>query len=123
MDIKALRESYGLSQMEFATKVGVAVRTVQNWEYGGGIPASRRQLIEELFVHPTAEPTDTTTTSEPVQPAAAPAPAPTAVSPQAPMLERILDEMVGMRKVVENQLAQKDNQIDRLLGLLEDKKA
>jgi len=32
--IKELRKSLGLSQAKFATKFGIPLRTVQDWEYG-----------------------------------------------------------------------------------------
>jgi len=33
-DIRAIREQVGLSQSEFATVMGVNLRTLQNWEQG-----------------------------------------------------------------------------------------
>lgn len=38
MTIKALRVNVGLTQIEFAKKVNVNVKTVQNWESGASCP-------------------------------------------------------------------------------------
>ena len=111
MDFKALREKHNLTQGELADKLGVTPRSVQNWEMGGVIPAPRRKMIEQLFseeggcmlAEPAAE-----YGSKPSQPAPS----------QASTLDRILNEMVGMRKVVEDQLTVKDTQISKLLDLL-----
>lgn len=112
MDIKALREKHNLTQGELADKLGVSPRSVHNWEMGGVIPAPRRKMIAQFFKEyggfMLSEPT--------VDYGSKPAPA---APSQSTTLDRILDEMVGMRKVVENQLAQKDTQINKLLGLLE----
>lgn len=44
--IKALREGMHLSQVEFAERVGVSERTVQNWEAGARPrPSHRRALL------------------------------------------------------------------------------
>lgn len=38
MTIRALRVNAGLTQMEFAEKINVNVKTVQNWESGASSP-------------------------------------------------------------------------------------
>lgn len=48
MDVKELRSSLGLSQEQFAKKIGVSVRTVANWEAGKVIPASKMELLQGL---------------------------------------------------------------------------
>ena len=48
--VRAVRERTGLSQSEFATLIGVSVKTLQNWEQdrrrptgtGGGVAADHR---------------------------------------------------------------------------------
>ena len=39
--VKELRTRKGLSQEDLASKTGVTVRTVRNWETGGKYPRSR----------------------------------------------------------------------------------
>ncbi len=48
-DIKKLRKKMELSQQQFAALVGVSVKTVSNWENGGVIPASKRPQLESLY--------------------------------------------------------------------------
>lgn len=48
-DIKSIRQRYGISQAKFASMLGVASRTVQNWEEGKVIPQSKHELLR-LFL-------------------------------------------------------------------------
>ena len=38
MDIKEVRKGLGLTQYELATKCGVSLNTIRNWEYGVTTP-------------------------------------------------------------------------------------
>lgn len=49
-ELKELRNSKGLTQTEFAEKLGINIRTVQNWEGGTNIPKSKEMLIRSIFV-------------------------------------------------------------------------
>ena len=49
LDIKAIRKKLGLTQANFAKKIGVDTKTVQNWEYGRNIPASKNDLIHSII--------------------------------------------------------------------------
>jgi phage repressor protein C with HTH and peptisase S24 domain len=48
IDIKNIREELGLTQSEFANRVGVALRTIQNWESGKIIPESKISLLRNI---------------------------------------------------------------------------
>lgn len=48
IDIKRLRELKGLTQKELAEKCNVTLRTIQNWEQGKHIPESTLILLELL---------------------------------------------------------------------------
>lgn len=48
IDIKKLREQKGLTQKELAERCNVTLRTVQNWEQGKHIPESTLILLELL---------------------------------------------------------------------------
>lgn len=48
IDIKKLRELKGLTQKELAERCNVTLRTVQNWEQGKHIPESTLILLELL---------------------------------------------------------------------------
>jgi len=47
--IRAIRESAGLSQSQLARRLGVAVRTVQNWEQGLRVPRGPAVLMLETI--------------------------------------------------------------------------
>lgn len=47
-DVKAIREKLGISQEEFAKRLGVSSRTVQNWEFGKKIPDSKREILAKI---------------------------------------------------------------------------
>lgn len=48
IDVKNLRVKLGLTQKELAEKLGVSSNTVQNWEYGKKIPATKYQILCEM---------------------------------------------------------------------------
>lgn len=47
-DVKRVRQILGLTQKELADKIGVSVNTIQNYEKGGVIPVSRQQMLITL---------------------------------------------------------------------------
>jgi transcriptional regulator with XRE-family HTH domain len=47
-DVKVIREKLGISQEEFAKRLGVSSRTVQNWECGKKIPDSKREILAKI---------------------------------------------------------------------------
>lgn len=54
-DAKAVREKLGLSQIQFATLIGISPRTLQNWEQGHRRPeGSARALLRVAESHPQA---------------------------------------------------------------------
>lgn len=54
-DVKQIRERYELSQSEFATLLGVSIKTLQNWEQGRRAPqGSARVLLLVAARHPEA---------------------------------------------------------------------
>jgi putative transcriptional regulator len=54
-DIKAVRDSLGLSQREFALMIGVSVRTLQNWEQGRRNPdGPAKALLQVASRNPRA---------------------------------------------------------------------
>ena len=46
--VKHLRKALGLSQTEFAAKLGVSKNTIINYEKGGTIPATKSAILEDL---------------------------------------------------------------------------
>ena len=53
-DIKEVREKAGLSQVEFASRLHISARTLQNWEQGRRYPTGPvATLIRILDVHPS----------------------------------------------------------------------
>lgn len=49
LDIKKIRTDLGLTQVEFAKRLGISMRTVQNWESGGAIPESKHGILRALM--------------------------------------------------------------------------
>ena len=53
-DIKKVREKTGLTQIEFASRLQISARTLQNWEQGRRYPTGATiTLIRILDNHPT----------------------------------------------------------------------
>ncbi len=54
-NVKSIREGYQLSQSEFATLLGISVKTLQNWEQGRRTPrGAARILLQVAAKHPDA---------------------------------------------------------------------
>jgi putative transcriptional regulator len=54
-DVKAIRAKLGVSQDEFASLLGISVRTLENWEQKRRIPKGpARVLLEVAAAHPDA---------------------------------------------------------------------
>lgn len=55
LDIKGIREKYKLTQEQFATMLGISVRTLRNWEQGRRIPEGPAMvLLRVADLHPQA---------------------------------------------------------------------
>lgn len=55
IDIRKIRTESGLSQKDFAKKIGVHWRTIQNWEKNGGVPESEYTKACALLEHKSAQ--------------------------------------------------------------------
>jgi putative transcriptional regulator len=54
-DVKSIREQYKLSQRQFASLLGISVKTLQNWEQGRRSPRGpARVLLQVAAKHPEA---------------------------------------------------------------------
>ncbi len=54
-DVKGIREQYNLSQRQFASLLGISVKTLQNWEQGRRSPRGpARVLLQVAAKHPEA---------------------------------------------------------------------
>lgn len=49
LNIRELRQRLGVTQKKLAQMVGVSENTVQNWEYGRRIPATKHQILRTLM--------------------------------------------------------------------------
>ncbi len=55
LDIKHIRESYHLTQENFAAMLGISVRTLRNWEQGRRVPEGPAMvLLRVAEKHPEA---------------------------------------------------------------------
>lgn len=53
IDVKKIRESYDLSQNQFAHLLGISVKTLHNWEQGRREPVgAARVLLQVAALHP-----------------------------------------------------------------------
>lgn len=54
-DVTQIRESFELSQSEFAALLGISIKTLQNWEQGRRTPrGAARVLLQVASRHPEA---------------------------------------------------------------------
>jgi len=54
-DVKRIRLGYNLTQSEFASLLGISVKTLRHWEQGRGEPhGAARVLLQVAQVHPKA---------------------------------------------------------------------
>ncbi len=51
-DVRAIRESLGLSQPQFAERFGFSIRTVQEWEQQRSVPSSGHTLYLNAIANP-----------------------------------------------------------------------
>jgi putative transcriptional regulator len=52
-DVKSIRSKFGISQREFASLLGISVRTLENWEQGHRVPKGpARVLLKVAEAHP-----------------------------------------------------------------------
>ena len=55
LEIKDIRNGFGLTQEEFAALLGISVRTLRNWEQGRRVPEGpARVLLQVAAKHPEA---------------------------------------------------------------------
>lgn len=55
LDVRVVRERYGLTQSKFAALMGISVGTLRNWEQGRRKPeGSARVLLQVVAYHPDA---------------------------------------------------------------------
>ncbi len=55
LDVKSIREKYHLSQAEFATLLGISVKTLRNWDQGRRTPEGpARVRLQVVARHPEA---------------------------------------------------------------------
>lgn len=48
IQVKAIREKYGLSQPKFAQLIGISVKTLQNWEQGRRRPVGPARVLLKI---------------------------------------------------------------------------
>lgn len=50
IELRKLREEIGLSQSELADRIGVSLRTIQNYEKSGNIPEDKNAILHRILV-------------------------------------------------------------------------
>ena len=64
-DIRNQREKLGLTQVELAKRIGVALRTINNYESGGNIPASKFEILRIALSEDYVRPDEATAVENP----------------------------------------------------------
>lgn len=112
VDVKKLREKLGMSKRDFAERVGVSVRSVEMWEKGDSTPSGSALLLLQML-EVGSEKISATAKDNAVSVAAGKG-----------SNVKVGTETERFISVVESQLEmikKRDEQIDRLLTLLEKK--
>ena len=55
LDVKKIRVNLDLSQADLAKRLGVSLRTIQNWESGETIPKTKHEILRSLWQVPNKE--------------------------------------------------------------------
>jgi transcriptional regulator with XRE-family HTH domain len=115
VDVKKIRELYGLTQQDMADKCGVSSRTIQNWEMGKKIPESAMKLLQTFVAE-----------HESISPAiqANSADSPVEIRSGTSETEKFISALERQQELMFRQLdiiERRDEQIDRLIKLLEDR--
>lgn len=87
--IKEIRENLGLTQQEFAKKLGVHYKTIQNWESGRPIPASKKIILSNF------------------------------IDKHVDNNKEDNDNLGSLIEILKTTIIEKDKQIDRLLSIIE----
>ena len=107
LDVKEIRKTLGLTQTKFAEMLGVSLITIQNWEKGRKIPSTKYKILCNLK-KPERQYINTqkgsnihynTITAE--------------------QLDKALNEITEQRKMYAVQMEKAQNQIDKLISIIE----
>ena len=110
LDVKKIREELNISQETLADMVGVHPRTVQNWEAGSTIPKSKHAILRSLLEENHTNNSPISYESE--------------TNRLISLLEKSqkqIDAHISLLAKKDEQIKKKDEQMDRLIGLLEKK--
>lgn len=110
IDIKKTRSKLGLTQSGMAKKLGVTLRTIQNWEHGGVIPESKRELLLHIASSPVSQ-AGTINNNQQGDNNQFAAPAET--------ISQALCEITEMRKLVQEQVRINNTQFERFMTVIE----
>jgi transcriptional regulator with XRE-family HTH domain len=110
-DIKFFRKKYRLTQDALAKECGVTLRTVQNWEKGETIPESMRKLLENIEAKYNKDSSTVNTVNGDHN--VGNGNGNTINSGDA------VKELISQLKVKDAQISKSQEQIDRLIALLE----
>lgn len=125
IDIRKLRERRGLTQQELADRCGVTLRTVQNWEGGKHIPDSTLIILELLGItEDSMKNISSSAKDNAVSVSAAEGSQVSVESPTKTETEKFISMLQKQQELIIEQsrsMAKRDEQIDRLISLLEKK--
>lgn len=115
-NIKELRKKAGLTQSALAKAVGVDIKTIQNWEAGRPVPKTKYEILRNVLC-PTQSIGDVKGST--VVGANVSGSGNNISNSDAIALSKAIDEISEMRKIVQEQVKNNQEQFDRFMAIIE----
>jgi DNA-binding XRE family transcriptional regulator len=115
-DIKELRKKAGLTQSALAKTVGVDIKTIQNWEAGRPVPKTKYEILRNVLCpsHSIGDADGSTVVGANVSGSGN-----NISNNDAIALSKAIDEISEMRKIVQEQVKNNQEQFDRFMAVIE----
>ncbi|MBO4777424.1 MAG: helix-turn-helix domain-containing protein [Bacteroidales bacterium] len=117
IDIKKIRESVNMTQNQFASAIGVSLKTIQNWESGTVIPKSKCEILRNIEANNSVLIAGNSHGN--IDNRHYYSDSPDVLRTQIEEIEKLLKEKEERIKEKDAQIKEKDAQIKQLLNILE----
>lgn len=114
LNVKEIRNKLGLTQEELAKELGVALRTVQNWETGGVIPKTKYVILRKLNDNKLSSNNNEANGDNNTQIAGN-----ANHVNNSSTLDKALDEIAEMRKLLAEAIRNNKEQADKFFSIIE----
>lgn len=115
-NIKELRKKVGLTQTALAEAVGVDIKTIQNWEAGRAIPKTKYGILRSIL-HPSQSVGDVKGST--IVGANVNGSGNNISNNDAIALSKAIDEISEMRKIIQEQVKNNQQQFERMMAVIE----